>query len=70
MIVPLIGMVKNGHLRGRHSLPKGANLHNPRSLDRVSVVPKFSFNREFTSRPMNARSVCNKTLIILLWITR
>ena len=57
-------MVKNGHLWSRHSLPKGANLHNLRSLDRISVAPKFSFSREFTSCLMNARSVCNKTLVV------
>ena len=57
-------MVKNGHPWSRHSLPKGANLHNLRSLDRISVAPKFSFNREFTSCLMNARSLCNKTLIV------
>ena len=59
-------MVKNGHLWSRHShsLPKGANLHNLRSLDRISVAPKFSFNRAFTSCLMNARSLCNKTLIV------
>ena len=57
-------MVKNGHLWSRHSLPEGANLHNLRSLDHISVAPKLSFNREFTSCLMNARSLCNKTLIV------
>ena len=57
-------MVKNGHLWSRHSLPKGANLHDLRSLDRISVAPKFSFNKEFTSCLMNAHSLCNKTLIV------
>ena len=35
-------MVKNGHLWSGHSLPKGANLHNLRSLDHISVAPNFS----------------------------
>lgn len=56
-------MVKNGHLWSRHSYPKGANLHNLRSLDRNSVAPRFSFNRAFTSCLMNARSLCNKNFI-------
>ena len=58
-------MVKNGHLWSGHSLPKGDNLHNLRSLDHISVAPNFSLNREFTSCLMNARSLCNKTLIVV-----
>ena len=61
-------MVKNGHLSSRHSLPKGANMHNLRSLDRISVAPKFSFNKEFTSCLMNARSLCNITLIVKYFV--
>ena len=34
------------------------------TLERVSVAPKFSFNREFTSCFINACSLCNKTLIV------
>ena len=63
-IVSLNRTVRNGHLRSKHSFPKGANLHNFLSLDRVSVAPKFSFNGELTSCLMNARSLCNKALIV------
>ena len=63
-IVSLNQMAKNGHLRSTHSLPKGSNLQNICSLDRVSVAPKFLFNREFTLCLMNACSLCNKTFIV------
>lgn len=66
-IVSLNQTVKNGHLWSKHSFPKGANLHNLHSLDCMSVAPKFSFNREFTSCLKNAHSLHNK---ILSWITR
>ena len=41
-----------------------ANLNNPRSLNRVSQVPNSRFCKNFTSCLLNARSVCNKSLVI------
>ena len=41
-----------------------ANLNNLRSLNRVSRVPNSRFCKNFTSCLLNARSVCNKTLVI------
>ena len=40
-----------------------ANLNNLRSLNRVSQVPNSRFCKNFTSCLLNARSVCNKTLV-------
>ena len=54
----------NGHLQSRYCFPRGASLHNLRSLKRVSLIPEFLFNRQFISCLIKARSVCNKTLII------
>ena len=41
-----------------------ANLNNLRSLIRVNQVPNARFCKNFTSCLLNARSVCNKTLVI------
>ena len=41
-----------------------ANLNNLRSLKSVSQVPNSRFCKNFTSCLLNARSVCNKTLVI------
>ena len=43
-----------------------ANLTNLRSLNHVSQVPNSQFCKNFTSCLFNARSVCNKTLVMLL----
>ena len=40
-----------------------ANLTNLRSLNRVSQVPNSQFCKNFISFLLNARSVCNKTLV-------
>ena len=41
-----------------------ANLHNLPCLNRVSQVPNSRFCKNFTSCMLNARSICNKTLVI------
>ena len=41
-----------------------ANLNNCRSLNRLSQVPNSRFRKNFTWSLLNARSVCNKTLVI------
>ena len=41
-----------------------ANLNDIPSLNRVSQVPNSRFCKNFTSCLLNARSVCNKTLVI------
>ena len=41
-----------------------ANLNNIPCLNRVSQVPNSRFCKNFTSCLLNARSVCNKTLVI------
>ena len=41
-----------------------ATLNNIPSLNRVSQVPNSRFCKNFTSCLLNARSVCNKTLVI------
>ena len=41
-----------------------ANLNNLHSLNRVSQVPNLRFCKKFTLCLLNARSVCNNTLVI------
>lgn len=48
----------------RRSDVKGVNHENLQSLKRVCETQKYTFNRLFTACLINARSVCNKTLII------
>jgi len=44
--------------------PKGVNFNNLRPIERVNMTTKFTYENQFAACLINARSVCNKTLII------